>query len=114
MSGDVTHRAAQWIAGGATLVAGSVLSDSAIEHYRGSFANKAMFLPLGASALSIVHDGTLAARGARTGAVGSWTSGAHAASVGVGAAGLGFHVYNILTPTWQRKLGCGTQYEPIH
>ncbi len=113
MSGDVTHRAAQWIAGGATLVAGSVLSDSAIEHYRGSFANKAMFLPLGASALSIVHDGTLAARGARTGAVGSWTSGAHAASVGVGAAGLGFHVYNIAKQPGGFSLGNFFYQAPI-
>ena len=95
MARDASDSAASLIAGGAALVAGSVLTDSSMEHYRGSFANKAMFLPLGASALSVVHDGALAARGPNTGRVGPWSIGVHAASVGVGAAGLGFHIYNI-------------------
>ena len=98
MPGGDTQRAAQLIAGGAALVAGSVLSDSTVEHYRGSFANKAMVLPLGASALSFVHDGALAARNGASGASGApspWSIGIHAASMGVGTAGLGFHIYNI-------------------
>lgn len=95
MPGDVSHRAAGLIAGGAALVAGSVLSDSSLEHYRGSFDNKAMFLPLGASAASLLHDGTLAARGGMASAAGPWSIGVHTASMGVGAAGLGFHIYNI-------------------
>ena len=33
-------------AGGASLLAGAVLADSAIEHYRGSFHNPAMIAPL--------------------------------------------------------------------
>ena len=95
MPGGDTQHAAQLIAGGAALVAGSVLSDSSVEHYRGSFANRAMVLPLGASAISLVHDGALAARIGAVGAPGPGSVLVHAASVGVGAAGLGFHIYNI-------------------
>jgi hypothetical protein len=95
MPGGDTQHAAQLIAGGAALVAGSVLSDSSVEHYRGSFANTAMVLPLGASAISLVHDGALAARIGAVGAPSPWSIGIHAASMGVGTAGLGFHIYNI-------------------
>lgn len=95
MPGDDRHRAAGLIAGGAAIVAGSVLSDSSVEHYRGSFANKAMVLPLGASALSLATNGALAVRGRADSAVGLLSIGIHAASAGVGAAGLGFHIYNI-------------------
>ena len=72
----------------------SVLADSAIEHYRGSFENPAMFAPLVASALTPA-----------AGATRRWRTGGAPAPRGrrlrarracVGAAGLGFHLYNVL------------------
>jgi hypothetical protein len=36
------------------IIATSVLVDSAVEHYRGSFHNKTMFVPLVSSALSLL------------------------------------------------------------
>jgi hypothetical protein len=77
----------------AGLLAGSVLADSALEHYRGAFHNRAMFAPLVASALSLLASGH---------GVGDRRHGAHAArdsvyalAAATGAAGLGFHLYNI-------------------
>jgi hypothetical protein len=71
----------------------SVLVDSAIEHYRGSFENPAMFAPLAASALGIAAAATAAlGRGAPTPA----RTGTFALAFVVGAAGLGFHLYNVL------------------
>ena len=71
----------------------SVLVDSAIEHYRGSFENPAMFAPLATSALGLAA-GAGAALGARA------PSRARAATftlaLVVGAAGLGFHLYNVV------------------
>ena len=37
-----------------SLLAGAVLADSAVEHYRGSFHNTAMYLPLAISAQALV------------------------------------------------------------
>jgi len=84
--------ASRLIGGGAAVLAGSVLTDSAMEHYRGSFANPAMLLPIAASGFSLAFNGVRAARGkAMAGA-----SANHATSTAIGAAGLGFHAYNIL------------------
>ncbi|WP_305097293.1 hypothetical protein [Croceibacterium aestuarii] len=74
-------------------MAGSVLADSAMEHYRGSFDNRAMLLPIASSALAIAADSRLAS-GRVTGAS-PLTASIHAASIAVGAAGLGFHTYNV-------------------
>lgn len=90
----VTARAARLVSGGASIVAGAVLADSALEHYRGSYDNRAMPLPVAVSALSLVADGTLAATG-RVSAAAPFAMSIHAASAATGAAGLGFHVYNI-------------------
>src|SRR5689334_21890769 len=40
--------------GAAAILALSVLVDSAVEHYRGSFRNRAMYAPLGASSLTLL------------------------------------------------------------
>ncbi len=76
------------------LLALSVLTDSGIEHYRGSFANKAMFTPLVTSALSLAAGLHGAAdSGART------HRARHVIYLGAGAAGTAgtaFHLYNIL------------------
>ena len=68
--------------------------DSAIEHYRGSYENRAMFTPLVVSALTLaisahgVADKRPAAHAARDVSYGL------AAATGV--AGTGFHLYNVL------------------
>ena len=85
---------ARLVAGGAALVAASVLADSALEHYRGSFRNPAMWLPLVASALSIAFGGERAADGASR-RLPIMRGVSQAGSAGVGALGLGFHAFNI-------------------
>lgn len=84
--------AGRLVAGGAGIVAGSVLADSAIEHYRGSFANPAMGLPLAASALSLAVNAAATARPSGGSTLGSFS---HVGAASIGAAGLAFHVYNI-------------------
>ncbi len=46
-------RAAQRLNRAAGVLAASVLADSAVEHYRGAFANRAMFTPLVTASLSL-------------------------------------------------------------
>lgn len=77
----------------AGLLAASVLADSAVEHYRGSFENRAMYAPLLASALSLAVSGH---------GVGDRRSSAHAVrdatyvAAGVtGLIGTCFHIYNV-------------------
>ena len=77
----------------AAALCASVLVDSAIEHYRGGFANPAMFAPLAASAIGIVA-GADAALGRR--APPRAHASAFALAIAVGAAGLGFHLYNVI------------------
>ncbi len=85
------------VAGGldraSALLAASALADSAVEHYRGSFHNKAMYVPLGVSALTLgtrVLDATgrLPGRPIQRGIV-------NGLAVATGIAGTGFHLYNI-------------------
>jgi hypothetical protein len=80
--------------GSAALLASSVLADSAVEHYRGSFANRAMYAPLVTAALTLAVSlfGVVDTRPKRH-AVRDVIYGASAAT---GLAGLGFHAYNIL------------------
>jgi hypothetical protein len=79
--------------GGAAMLALSVLVDSAVEHYRGSFENRAMYIPLGIAALTL---------GASLFGMADWRGKRHpvrdtvyAAAAATGFAGLGFHTYNI-------------------
>lgn len=76
------------ISAGSGLVAFSVLADSAVEHYRGGFANPAMIAPIVSSTLSL---GTAVAPRPRQ----SLRSAAQAASIATGATGLGFHIFNV-------------------
>lgn len=82
------------IAGGATTLASSVLADSGLEHYRGSFANKAMVLPLASSAFGIAVNGRRAQQPASRGTAAPTVS--HVGSTAIGLIGLGFHAYNVL------------------
>ncbi|MEO6381062.1 MAG: hypothetical protein ABIO35_03435, partial [Nitrobacter sp.] len=77
----------------AGMIAGSVLLDSAMEHYRGNFHNKAMWTPILTSLASIA----VSAHG-----LSDKRHGAHAvrdavyAAAGlVGIIGTGFHIYNV-------------------
>lgn len=77
---------------GAGVLALSVLADSALEHYRGSFHNKAMVAPLVSAALSLATNAP-ATFGAR--APLPVLDAVQAAAGATGIAGLGFHAYNI-------------------
>lgn len=81
----------QIIGAGAALLASSVLADSAMEHYRGSFANPAMPVPLAASAASLTING-LRAFDAGAGPAAVLV---HVIVTAAGASGLAFHVYNV-------------------
>ncbi len=72
----------------------SVLADSGIEHYRGSFENKAMFTPLVMSALSLA----VSAHGTADSRPDAHRirDAVYAAAALTGVAGTGFHVYNVL------------------
>ncbi len=94
MSADATVRAGRLAASGASIMAGSVLADSTLEHYRGSFDNKAMVLPLAASTFSLVTDMAVALHGPPRGGEAIGMS-VHAAGALTGAAGLAFHAYNL-------------------
>ncbi len=86
-------RAAQRLNRAAGMIAGSVLVDSAMEHYRGEFHNKAMWTPLVSSALSLavsVHGHTDRHHGAHRG-----RDAVYAAAGLAGVVGTGFHLYNI-------------------
>ena len=81
--------------GAAALLALSVLADSAVEHYRGSFDNPGMYTPLvtsGVTFIAAVHG----AAGLATPASLRARSGLNATAAMVGIAGTGFHIYNIL------------------
>ena len=88
-----TVKAARRLNRAAGMIAASVLADSAMEHYRGSFHNEAMWTPLISSALSLA----VSVHGHR-----DMTHGAHrgrdlvyAAAGLTGIVGTGFHLYNI-------------------
>ncbi|PTB22492.1 hypothetical protein C9I57_01520 [Trinickia symbiotica] len=76
------------------LLAWSALTDSAIEHYRGSYMNPGMYVPLAAGALSLIagiHGGA-----DRLESTHSVRRAVYMAAAGVGIAGTGFHLYNVL------------------
>jgi heme/copper-type cytochrome/quinol oxidase subunit 3 len=78
----------------AAILAFSVLADSGVEHYRGSFENRAMYTPLAVGALTLTSslfgamDRRQSSHSARSAICGL------AAATGV--IGLGFHAYNVL------------------
>ena len=78
----------------ASLLALSVLADSATEHYRGSFENPGMYTPLITSGLTAVHGATAAAGGRSKRSLRG--DGVYGTAVAVGAVGLGFHLFNLL------------------
>lgn len=90
---DATVTAARRLNRAAGLIATSTLLDSGIEHYRGTFHNKAMITPLVVSALTLA----VSAHGTRDRrkAAHRVRDPVYAAAALTGALGTGFHVYNI-------------------
>ena len=74
-------------------LAASVLADSAVEHYRGSFKNKAMYTPLLVSALTIATSlhGTADMRALAHKA----RDATYLLAAATGLVGTGFHIYNV-------------------
>ncbi len=86
-------RPARQLHGAAAILGASVLMDSAVEHYRGSFKNSAMILPLISSALNIasgIHGMSASETDSHKG-----RTLAYVAAIGVGTIGTGFHIYNV-------------------
>jgi hypothetical protein len=86
------REAARRIDWGAALLALAALSDSGIEHYRGSFHNKAMYVPLGVSALTLAASVRDALAPPESGEV---VEAVDYLALGTGILGTGFHLYNI-------------------
>jgi hypothetical protein len=86
--------AARRLHASAGLLGVSVLADSALEHWRGSFENPGMVAPLLSAAMTIAAGASGASAGvkAQYGA----RDRAYASAVATGIAGTGFHVYNLL------------------
>jgi hypothetical protein len=85
--------AARQLNSSAALLALAVLVDSAVEHYRGSFHNRAMYAPLTSAALAL--GGSLAGMGDRRPARHAGRDAIYAIAAATGIAGFGFHAYNI-------------------
>jgi hypothetical protein len=91
---NVTRNAARRLNGSAAMLAASVLADSAVEHYRGSFENRAMYTPLVAATLTLAVSlfGVADPRSGRH----PLRDTVYASAAATGLAGLAFHAYNIL------------------
>ncbi len=86
-------RAARRLNRAAGVLAASVLADSAVEHYRGSFQNRAMFTPLVTASLSLAVSahGTADRRPSAHRA----RDGVYVLAALTGVVGTGFHLYNV-------------------
>jgi len=85
--------ASRQLNGAASLLALAALTDSAVEHYRGSFHNKSMYVPLGAAAVTLIA--SLCDTIAPAAADRSERNAVDAVAVATGIIGTGFHLYNI-------------------
>ncbi len=90
---DITVQGARRLNLAAGMLAASVLADSGVEHYRGSFHNKAMFTPLVSSALALA----VSAHGLADHRRGShaFRDTVYAPAGLIGLIGTGFHLYNV-------------------
>lgn len=90
----ITVRAARRLNRAAGVLATSVVLDSAVEHYRGSFKNPAMITPLVVATLSLLTSAHgLTDDRATTHKV---RHGTYIAAAATGLAGTGFHIYNVM------------------
>ena len=88
-----TGKAARRLNRAAGLLSLSVLADSAVEHYRGSFENKAMYTPIAVAALSLAASSFGAAD--RRDKAHPVRDAVYALAGVTGMVGTGFHIYNI-------------------
>jgi hypothetical protein len=79
--------------GAAALLAFAALTDSAVEHYRGSFHNKTMYVPLCVSAVTFLA--SLRDLLAPAAADRRQRNAVDALAVATGVIGTGFHLYNV-------------------
>jgi hypothetical protein len=91
---DLTRSAGRRLNGSAATLAFAVLADSAIEHYRGSFHNRAMYAPLAVSALTL--GGSLFGVADERPKKHLARDVVYTAAAATAFAGFGFHLYNIL------------------
>jgi hypothetical protein len=91
---SATNLAARQLDRASALLAISALTDSAMEHYRGSFHNKAMYAPLAVSMLTLAASlrGATEAPADRPLSRGA----VNGLAVATGMIGTGFHIYNII------------------
>jgi len=90
---DANVAAARLLNAAGGLLSLSVLLDSGLEHYRGSFKNKAMYTPLAVASLGLAANlHGLADSGPRRCGT---RDAAYALEVASGVVGTGFHAYNI-------------------
>jgi hypothetical protein len=90
---DAAVAAARVLNAASGLLSLSVLIDSGLEHYRGSFKNKAMYTPLAVSSLGLAANlHGLADSGAERSRA---RDAAYALAAASGVVGTGFHAYNI-------------------
>jgi hypothetical protein len=85
--------ASRQLNGAAALLALAALTDSALEHYRGSFHNKTMYVPLGAATVTLLA--SLRDALAPAASTPRERRAIDAVAVATGIIGTGFHVYNI-------------------
>ena len=90
----VTQTAGRRLNASAALLSFSVLADSAVQHYRGSFENRAMYTPLAVGALTL--GASLFGMTDRRAARHFLRDTIYAVAAVSGLTGLGFHAYNIL------------------
>lgn len=86
-------KAARRLNRAAGVIATSVLLDSAVEHYRGAFSNKAMYTPIVVSTLSLAA--SLHGHRDRNAVAHRMRDGVYALAGLTGVVGTGFHLYNV-------------------
>lgn len=88
-----TVSAARRLNRAAGMLAASVLADSALEHYRGSFKNKAMFTPLVVAGLTLAM--SLHGTADRRPVAHRARDASYLSAAVTGLIGTGFHIYNV-------------------
>jgi hypothetical protein len=92
---STTLTSARHLNSAAGMLAWSVLADSAIEHYRGSFKSRAMYTPILVSLMTLaISAHGVADQGRAAHALRDIT---YAVAALTGLAGTGFHIYNVAT-----------------
>ena len=93
-SAATAANAARRLNNSSALLALSVFADSSIEHYRGMFHNKAMFIPLAVSAATLAS--SLHGTRDESGEAHRLRHATALAAAATGLVGGGFHLYNVL------------------